>query len=93
MHVLSLSRDGDKGKAKREKEVLSPSPLLFPNSEALDQVGIPIRILLLQIVEQASALPHELQQATAGVVILGVSLKVLREVVDALAQESDLNFW
>jgi hypothetical protein len=82
----------EKGEGRREKGPLSPSPLLFPNPEALDQIGIPIRILSLQIVEQAPALTHELQQATAGMVILGVRLKVLREVVDPLAQERDLNF-
>jgi hypothetical protein len=82
---LSLSCDDDKGKR--------PFPLLFPNSEALDEIGIPIRILPLQIVEQAPALTHELQQATAGVMILGVRLEVLCEVVDPLAEERDLNFW
>src|SRR5918995_36209 len=51
--------------------------LLLADPQTPDQVRIPIGILLLQVVQQPAALAHELQQATARVVVLRVRLEVL----------------
>src|SRR4029078_5568084 len=66
--------------------------LLLPDPELADELWVALRVLLLQVVEQASALPDQLQQAAARVVILRVGLEVLGQVVDALAQDGYLHF-
>src|SRR5262245_30511948 len=45
---------------------------LLSDPEPLDELGIAVGVLALQVVEKATPLPHELQQTTAGVMILGV---------------------
>src|SRR5262245_19732215 len=65
---------------------------LLADAEAFNQLGVPIGILALEIVEQAPALADKLQQATPRMMILRVDFEVLCKVVDALAEESDLNF-
>src|SRR5438093_7958826 len=66
--------------------------VLLTNPEALDQLGVAVGILALQIVEQPPALADELQQAAPRVVILYVRLEVLGQIVDAFTEERDLHF-
>jgi hypothetical protein len=63
---------------------------LLPNTEPLDQLGVAIRILALQVVQEASPLTNQLQKAAARVMIFRVGLEMLGQVIDALAQERDL---
>ena len=49
--------------------------------------GVAVGVVRTQVVEQAAALPDELEQPAARVVVLGVRLEVIREVGDAVAQE------
>jgi hypothetical protein len=94
MHGVSLKFV--KAQGRREKGTLSLLPcvfaFLFSNPEALDQIGVAIRILPLQVIEQAPALANQFQEAAARVMILGVRLEVFRQVVNPLAEERDLNF-
>src|ERR1700754_1600568 len=46
---------------------------------------------VLQIIEKGAARRHELQEATAGVIVLYVGLEMVGEVVDAFRQDRDLN--
>src|SRR6185437_30558 len=61
-------------------------------AEALDQGLVARKIAILQIAEQALALVDQLQQATAGMVILLVVLEVTGEMVDAGGQQGHLDF-
>jgi hypothetical protein len=74
------------------KAVEPARPGLLANTEALDQLSIPLRILALEIVEQATALANELQKTATGVVIFGVDLEVLGQIADTFAEKRDLNF-
>lgn len=67
------------------------APRLTPKAESLDQLLVARRRRAAQIVEQPPALAHDLEQATAGVVVLQVDLEVLGELVDALGQDGDLD--
>src|SRR3954451_11611880 len=58
--------------------------VLLADAQALDQLGIAITVLALQVVQQTPALANELQQPAAGVVIFCVGLEMLGEVVDPL---------
>jgi hypothetical protein len=49
------------------------------------QVGV------MEIIQQAAALPDHFEQATTGTVILDVLLQMFGQVIDALGQESDLH--
>src|SRR5690606_33085138 len=60
--------------------------------EFLDQRAIALNVAVLQIAKQAAALADELEQPAATVEIVGVVLKVARDVVDPLGQQRDLNF-
>ena len=68
------------------------SDSLLSDVQPLDEIGVPLRILGLEVVEQPAAAPDEHQQPAARVMILCVRLEVLGEVVDALAQDGDLDF-
>src|SRR5574340_1344771 len=57
-----------------------------------DQVRVASRILALEVVEETTTLADQFQQAATRVMILRVHLEVLRQVIDPLAQERDLNF-
>jgi hypothetical protein len=67
-----------------------PANRLAAETEALDGFLIALRGGVFQIVQQAPAEGHQLQQTAAGREVLLVRAKVLREVIDALAEERDL---
>src|SRR5215475_15940230 len=48
-------------------------------------------VLVLQVIEKGAARRHELQKATAGVIVLHVGLEMIGEVVDAFRQDRDLD--
>jgi len=64
---------------------------LLPEAETLDQLVVAIGILFPEILEQPTPAPDHLEQAAAGVVILGVRLKVLGQVRDPRREKRDLN--
>src|SRR5258708_24662227 len=79
----------------RSRSLLSPTPKdssLFADAEAFDQFGVAIRVLALQVIQQAAALSDQLQQAAARVVVLCVRLEMFGEIADPLAEERDLHF-
>src|SRR5215510_13406042 len=67
-----------------------PNPLLA-NIESPDQVRVALRVLGFQIVEQPPAASDEHQEPPPGMMILGVCLEMFCQVVDALAENRDLN--
>ena len=52
---------------------------------------VTLGIGLVQIIQEATALAHHLEQSAAGTVIFVVLLQVLSEVVDPLCEQSNLN--
>lgn len=68
-----------------EKEVSSEGPRLLANPEFLNHVLITLRIVGLQIIEQATSPAHHHEKATAGCVIFNMRLEVLRQLADPLA--------
>src|SRR5262245_51355768 len=68
---------------ERERRVAAPSQPLSAKAEALDQLTVSADVLLLQVVQQASAPADHQEQTTAAVVIVLVGLEVLSQLVDA----------
>src|SRR5690606_21965798 len=64
---------------------------LAAKAELLDQRAVAVLVLLLDVVEKRTALRHELQETTTGMVVLRVGLEVLGQIVDPLGQNGDLH--
>jgi len=71
--------------------VANAAKRLTPETEFLKKSAVSIHVLVPEIVEQAAALAHDLEQTTAGMVILAVGLEMLLEAGDPLREEGDLN--
>src|SRR5271167_2649316 len=65
---------------------------LLPDVQALDQIGVALSVLRLEVVEQPPPAADQHQQTAARMMILRVGLEVLGEVVDALAENRNLYF-
>ena len=89
--LASLPVSIERRLAAAERDALCVNVALA-DTQSLDQLGVAIGVVRSQVVEQAAALPDELEQPAARVVILGVRLEVIREVGDAVAQDGDLHF-
>ena len=63
---------------------------LVAEPKLLDQSPVAVEICPLHVVEEAATLADHLEQAAATVVVLRMSAEVLGEVVDALAEQGDL---
>ena len=59
---------------------------LLADTEFLNQGAVLGNILFLQILEQITALTNQFQKASAGMVILGMGLKMLGQVLDPVGQ-------
>ena len=65
---------------------------LLAYAEFGDDALVTVGIVLFQVVEQATTLADQHEQAAARAVVFLVRLEVLRQLTDALAQQCDLNF-
>src|SRR5688572_13841946 len=65
---------------------------LLAQSKALDHRAILVRVFALQVIEELAALADHLEQAATRMEILDVRLEVLRQAVDALGEERNLDF-
>src|SRR5207244_11506817 len=67
-------------------------PLLLSDSELCNHLAIAIDLIHSEVIEQTPALTDDLQQPAPGPMIFFVRFEVLSQVVNAFAQQSDLNF-
>src|SRR5206468_12586719 len=71
-----------------------PSPgiaaFLFADPEFLDQLQVALRIPVFEIVQEASAGSDLLEQTVAGMMIFGVRIEMACQVLDAVAQDGDM---
>ena len=65
---------------------------LLSDAESFDDGTVTFDIVLEKVVEELSSLTDHLLHTSAGVVVLGVLLKVLGELADSLGKNSDLYF-
>ena len=64
---------------------------LLPYSQPLDKTSISLEVAFSEVVQQPSSLTYKLEKSAAGMVILNMDLEVIREMVDALAQQCYLH--
>ena len=66
---------------------------LSTKSETSHYLVVALNVCPLQIIEQTPALRDHLQQAAPRVVVFLVNLEMFSQLVDSLAEQSDLNLW
>jgi hypothetical protein len=66
--------------------------LLLSQAKLLDQGPVTFDVFVFQVVQEAPPLSYQLDQSPTGVVVLGMDLKMIRQVRDALAQDGHLDF-
>ena len=66
---------------------------LVANSKARNQSLVTLRASAPEITQQTFTTLDQLQQTSARVVVFLVRLKMLRQLGNPSAQDSDLNFW
>jgi len=66
--------------------------VLTANTEPFDQLLVTPIIGTPQIIENLTPLRHELKQAPPRMVVFVVGLEVIRQVVDPLRKERNLDF-
>jgi hypothetical protein len=64
---------------------------LIPQAQFLDDLAVIVDISALQVVEQTATLSDHLEESTTTVVILFVSAEMVRQIVDALREQRNLN--
>src|SRR5256885_1082171 len=64
---------------------------LFANPELLDQLSVALRVPVLEVVKEAAAGPDHLEQAAAGMMILGVRVEMIGQTFYPAAQDGDLD--
>jgi hypothetical protein len=65
---------------------------LLADAEFLNNGFVALGIVSLQIIQQATALADQHEQAASGGMVLFVRLEMLRQLTDALAQKRNLDF-
>ena len=79
--------------ALENKNRLPTEPVaLLADAELRNDGLIPFRVVLLQVVEQATPLADQHEKSAARAVVFLVRFEVLRQLTDALAQQRDLDF-
>src|SRR5262249_6938226 len=72
-------------------DIVRGNEALLTQAETTDETVVPIRITLSQILQQAVALPDQLQQAASRRAVLLMGLDCLGQLGDPLGQQGDLN--
>ena len=86
-----------RGSLAWKESVPSTNDVGFRCDDGLSSFGRPlsavsIEVGALEVVKQLAAAGDHTEKATTGVVILGVNLEVVRKVVDAGGEKSNLHF-
>src|ERR1035438_7963360 len=74
----------------REVEIFQAN--LLADAEFGNDRLVPLGIVFLEVVEQATALANQHEKPAARAVVFLVRLEVLRQLANALAEQSDLDF-
>src|SRR5215467_5297140 len=76
----------------REVGIFSNPRTLLADAELADHSLIPLGIVFLEVVEQATPLADQHEKAAARAVVFLVRLEVLRQLANPFAEQSDLHF-
>jgi hypothetical protein len=83
---------GDQIEKRRLGTIPEPPRSLLTNAERGNNLAIALDVVALDVVKEAATLGHHLQEPTPTVVVLLMGLEVVREVLNAVREERDLDF-
>src|SRR6186997_5559 len=89
--VLYPRLRGDNATRKRPAEA-GRTVALLAEAELADQVGVALRVILLEVIKKAAALVDHHQEAAPAMIVLGVALEMLGQGLDAVGEDGDLDF-
>src|SRR5579864_8554006 len=72
---------------------LAPGARLAAKAQPADDRAVARVLCAHQVRKQATPLPHEFEEAAPRLVVPGKCLQVLVQLLDALREEGDLDFW
>jgi hypothetical protein len=64
---------------------------LVPEAQFLDDLPVSVDIRTLQVVQETATTSDHLEEPTTAVVVLFVESEVVRQIVDLLGEQGDLN--
>jgi len=76
-----------------EKLTLNRNGLLFTEAESLNNRLVALGVVFFEVVEQATPLADQHEKTAARAMVFQVRFEVLRQLTNAFAQQSDLDFW
>jgi hypothetical protein len=85
-HTTALFRKPRNQLSKRKS-------LLLAEAESLNNRLVALGVVFFEVVEQATPLTDQHEKTAARAVVLQVRFEVVRQLTNAFAQQSDLNFW
>jgi len=66
---------------------------LAADAQARNESLVTLRAAATQVIEQTAPPRNHLEQTSAGMMVLGVRFEMHCQLIDALAQDCDLNLW
>lgn len=85
-HTTALSRKPGTNSPKRKS-------LLLAEAESLNNRFVALGVVFFEVVEQAATLADQHEKTAARAMVFLVRFEVLRQLTNAFAQQSDLDFW
>ena len=64
---------------------------LVPEAQFLDDLPVAVDIRTLQVIQETAASSDHFEESTTAVVVLFVGPEVIRQIVDPLGEQGDLN--
>jgi hypothetical protein len=65
---------------------------LSTQAKRLYDSAVSLNVIFLDVVEQASAPPNQHEQPSAGMMVFLVNLQMLRQILNAMGKQSNLDF-
>ena len=88
---ITFRRHGVAKNSFRKRKAGKTAKQSVPQVKALGQCAIPIGVMPVDIIQQATTTTYHHEEATSRCVILLVTLKVLGQMIDPLRQQRDLD--
>jgi hypothetical protein len=64
---------------------------LVPEAQVLDDLPVAVHIRTLQVVQETATPSDHFEETTTTVVVLFVGAEVIRQIIDPLGEQGDLN--
>ena len=85
-HTTTLFRNLRNQQSKRNS-------LLLAEAESLNDRLVALGVVFFEVVEQATSLADQHEKTAARAMVFQVRFEVVRQLTNAFAQQSDLDFW